>query len=126
MQINSVANTSYSEVQGNDGFKKIKQSLQSLNSALDSGNLSDAKAALAQLQKNAPAQASSDKNPMAAKMEALSKAVDSGDLNGAREAFTDIKKTMSQRPSGTPPKGAFPSDSEQKIDSNRGTIDMLA
>ena len=102
---------------------KVRQSFQSLGSALDSGNLSDAKEALDQLKKNAPARASSS-DPISAKMETLSEAVDSGDLEAAQDAFADVKKTMSERPAkgggpvggaggpppgGPPPVGAPPS-----------------
>ena len=100
MELSAISSRSYSAIQGNDGFAKAKQSFQNLGKALESGNLSDAKEALAQLQANAPAQAKNDKNPMSAKMEALSKAVESGDLKAAQEAYSDIKKTMSQRPTG--------------------------
>ncbi|MCE9611648.1 MAG: hypothetical protein K8R23_15730 [Chthoniobacter sp.] len=94
----------------------MKQAFQSLGTALDSGNLSDAKAALAQLEKNAPPGAAKAGNPLSAKIEALSKAIDSGDLKAAKEAFADIKKTIAQgppkgagrhgRPSGPPPGGS--------------------
>ena len=128
MEISAISSRSYAAIQGNDGFAKAKQSFQNLGKALESGNLSDAKEALAQLQANAPAQAKNDKNPMSAKMEALSKAVESGDLKAAQEAYSDIKKTMSQRPSGgggrpaggAPPSGAGKSsDTSETSDSNK-------
>ena len=78
MEISSTTSRPFSAVQGSDGFAKAKQSFQNLGKALESGSLSDAKEALAQLQKNAPAQAKNDNNPMSAKMEALSKALDAG------------------------------------------------
>jgi len=118
MQISSVTSGASSALQGNDKFAKIKQSFNNLGSALESGNLSDAKAALEELQKNAPKQASDPSNPMSQKMDALSKAIDSGDLKAAQDAFADIKKTMSQRPagrpSGPPPGGAAPSGGARK------------
>lgn len=113
MQISSATGGALSALQGNDRFAKIKQSFNNLGSALESGNLSDAKTALAELQKNAPKQAGGSSNPMSQKMEALSKAIDSGDVKAAQDAYADIKQTMSQRPagrpSGPPPGGAPPS-----------------
>src|ERR1019366_9860965 len=100
MQISSVTSGAPSALQGNDRFAKIKQSFDDLGSALQSGNLSDAKTALERLQKNAPKQASDASNPMSQKMDALSKAIDSGDVKAAQDAFADMKKTMSQRPAG--------------------------
>jgi hypothetical protein len=100
MEISAVSNRPYAAMQGSDGFAKAKQSFQNLGKALDAGNLTDAKKALAQLQANAPAQAKNDNNPMSAKIEALNKAVDSGDLKAAQGAYSDIKETMSQRPTG--------------------------
>jgi hypothetical protein len=58
--------------------------------------LSDAKEALAKLEKNAPPGADKAGNPLSAKIEALSKVPDSGDLKTAKEAFADIKKTIAQ------------------------------
>ena len=120
MQISSVNNISYQPAEGAQSFAKIKQAFQKLGSSLESGNLADAKEALAQLQKNAPKQSGQDSNPMSAKLDALSKAVDSGDLKAAQDAYADVKKTMSERPSGggrsgraggPPPGGAPPSGS---------------
>ena len=121
MQISSVTSGALSALQGNDRFAKIKQSFDNLGSALESGNLSDAKTALEEIQKNAPKNASNSSNPMAQKMEALSKAIDSGDVKAAQDAYADIKQTMSQRPagrpSGPPPGGAPPSDGAGKSSS---------
>ena len=100
MEIGSVSSRSFAAMQGTGSFAKAQQSFQSLGKALDAGNLTDAKNALAQLQANAPAQAKNDKNPMSAKIAALNKAVESGDLEAAKKAYSDIKETMSQRPSG--------------------------
>jgi hypothetical protein len=100
MEISAISSRTNLAMQGSDGFAKAKQSFQNLGKALDSGNLSDAKEALAQLQANALAQAKNDKNPMSAKMDALNKAVESGDLEAAQKAYADIKETMSKRPTG--------------------------
>ena len=122
MQISSVTGGALSALQGNDRFAKIKQSFDDLGSALESGNLSDAKTALADLQKNAPKQTSNSSDPMSQKMDALSKAIDSGDVKAAQSAYADIKQTMSQRPagrpSGPPPGGAPPSGGAGKASSS--------
>ncbi len=114
-------------------LKALLQIGQDLGKALESGNLSDAKEALEQLQTNAPAQAKNNSNPMSAKMEALSKAVESGDLKAAQEAYADIKKTMSQRPSGgggraggaggPPPGGGVPPSGAGKSSDTSETSD---
>jgi hypothetical protein len=115
MQINSLTSSPFPATGSGNPFAKIKQSFEKLGSALDSGDLSEAKKALAQLQQNAPAQAGAANNPLSKKIETLSKAVDSGDLKGAQDAYADIKKTMSRRPpagadrAGGPAAGAAPS-----------------
>jgi hypothetical protein len=120
MDISSVTSTSYQSVSGSDPMAKMKQLFQSLGSALDSGNLSEAKNALAQLQKNAPANSSDGNNPISAKVEKLSKAIESGDLKAAKDAYADIKKTMSQGPTsqGRGPGGASPGGSKQSSGAN--------
>ena len=122
MDISSVTSTSYQAVSGSDPMAKMKQLFQSLGSALDSGNLSDAKNALAQLQKNAPANSSDGNNPISAKVEKLSKAIESGDLKAAKDTYADIKKTMSQGPTNQAraggPGGASPGGSKQSSGAN--------
>jgi ribosomal protein S20 len=119
MQISSIGNSSFPPAGAVESIANIKQSIQKLGSALESGNLSDAKDALAQLKKNAPAQAGKDNDPIRSKIETLSKAVDSGDLKAAQQAYADVKKTISQQrpaaggpqargPGGAPPRGAPP------------------
>lgn len=135
MQISSVTGGALSALQGNDRFAKTKQSFENLGSALESGNLSDAKKALEELQKNAPKNASNASNPMSQKMEALTKAIDSGDVKSAQDAYADIKKTMAQRPagrpSGPPPGGAPPSggagktSGTEKSSSSNKTYDKM-
>ena len=118
MDISSVTSTSYQSVSGSDPMAKMKQLFQSLGSALDSGNLSDAKNALTQLQKNAPANSSDGNNPISAKVEKLSKAIESGDLKAAKDAYADIKKTMSQGPPNQARAGASPGGSKQSSGAN--------
>ena len=121
MQVTAISSRSSATAQASSVLDKVKQSFQSLGTALESGNLSDAKDALTQLQKKAPAQAGNTSNPIGTKMEVLSKAVDSGDLKAAKAAYADIKKTLSERPAtgsaptrgagGPPPSGGGKSSS---------------
>lgn len=117
MEISSVSNPSYQPMSSGDPMAKMKQLFQNLGNALDSGNLSDAKDALAQLQKNAPTLADNGNNSLNAKVEKLTKAVESGDLKAAKDAYTDIKKTMSQGPGSQGraggPGGASPGGAKQ-------------
>jgi len=75
MQINSVTNQSYVPPQRSEGFTKVKQAFQNLESALESGSLSDAKEALTQLQKFAPPRSDKSSDPMIEKMETLNKSL---------------------------------------------------
>jgi soluble cytochrome b562 len=129
MQISSITGGALSALQGNDRFAKIKQSFENLGSALESGNLSDAKTALADLQKNAPKKARDSSNPMSQKMDALSKAIDSGDVKAAQAAYADIKQTTSQRPagrpSGAPPGGAGKTSGTEGSSSSNKTYDKM-
>jgi hypothetical protein len=105
-------------VRGVDRFAKAKQAFDDLGSALQSGDLTTAKQALAERQKNAPQKANKGSNPLADKIDALGKAIDSGDVAGARQAYADIKSALAQRapraggppvggplPGGAPPRG---------------------
>ena len=129
MEISSVNNPSYQALSSSNPMAKMKQLFQDIGNALDSGNLSDAKDALAQLQKNAPANSSDGNNPISAKVEKLSKAVDSGDLNAAKDAYADIKKTMSQGPTsqrgagGAPPGGGKQSSSTSESSNSTKSYD---
>jgi hypothetical protein len=100
MNISSINNAPAQPAEGVESYGKIKQSFKKLGIALESGNLSDAKEALAQMENSAPTQPDGDINPMKAKAEILIKAVDSGDLKAAQAAYADIKKTVSQHPPG--------------------------
>ena len=97
-------------------FTKIKQDFDSLGSALESRNLSDAKKAFAQLQKDAPTQGGTGTNPMKSDIDSLGKALDSGDLKAAQEAYSKIQDKMSQGPPAGGPGGAK-NASESKADS---------
>jgi hypothetical protein len=105
----SSSNTQYTPPNA-DQMAKVKQDFQTLGDALQSGNLSSAKEAYAQLQKDAPAKDSQKDNPIAAQVEAIGKALDSGDIETAKNAFNKVTETISQRPSmgknGGKPSGA--------------------
>jgi soluble cytochrome b562 len=127
MQISSIVSRSFPTASDNAVFNKMKQTFADLGKALESGNLSDAKTALAALEENAPAKNEKGNNPMSAKMEALTKALNSGDVEAAKDAYADIKKTMAQKPSGgsqargaggPPPGGAPPSGAPKTADSD--------
>jgi hypothetical protein len=87
-----------SQTQGasnSDPMAQMKANFDDLGSALKSGNISDAKAAFAKLQQNAPSQGSQP-----SEIESLSKALDSGNLKGAQAAYSSIQDKMSQGPQG--------------------------
>ena len=113
MQVGSVSSAALQRAGAADTLAKAKQSFDKLGSALESGNLSDAKDALANLQKNAP-KGPKGANPIRDKIDALNQAVDSGDLKAAQTAYADVKSAMSQRrgaggrPPGGPPPGGRP------------------
>jgi len=132
MQISLNTSSTALVQQGSDKMAGIKQAFQSLESALQSGDLAAAKDAYAQLQKNAPPSRSGDQgnNPMQQKMDALGKALDSGDLEAARSAYADIKSAMAQRPApaggqgGRPAGGPMPGGGGQAVSaSNSVTYD---
>lgn len=100
MQISSVSNNSYDPTQVGASAGNMKKLFQNLGKALNSGNLSDAKAALSQLQQNGPRGASDTSNPMSQQIDALTKAINSGDLKSAQDAYSNIQKTMAQGPIG--------------------------
>jgi hypothetical protein len=77
-----------------NSLAQIKQDLDKLNSTLKSGDLSAAKEAFAQLQKDTP----SGKNPLSSDMKSLGEALDSGDLTAAQEAYDNIQSMVSQGP----------------------------
>lgn len=115
---------------------QIKQAFQNLGSALESGNLTDAKAALTDLQKAAPQKGGPANDPMAAKVETLSKAIDAGDLKGAQTAFEDIKKSVPKKPQGMGgpggpppggrrPEGSGPTSGASKTSSSTKTYDKM-
>ena len=110
MQINFNTGGTAPVQQGSNKMAAVKQAFQSLDSALQSGDLNAAKDAYALLQKNAPPSRAGDQsnNPMQQKMDTLGKALESGDLGAARSAYADIKSAMAQRPASTGGQGGRP------------------
>lgn len=118
MQISGISGGSQLSGVSENPFSQMKQLFKKVGTALDSGDITGAKTALAQLKKIAPASDGNQENPVAAKMDELSKALDSGDLKTAQKAFASIQNLASQnrttisgagprgpRPSGPPPSG---------------------
>ena len=92
---------------GTDAMAQMKKSFDSLGSALELGNLDDAKAAVTQLEANGPKGSSDSNNPMSADMATLKSALSSGDVEAAKAAYAKIKEKMSQGPpSGGAPGGS--------------------
>lgn len=97
--------TSLSTAVGNDPYsasnpQKIRADLQSIEQALQSGDLDSAKSAYAQLQNDAPwlakaanGQATSGNAPVS-NFSALGTALQSGDVAGAQKAFAQLQQTM--------------------------------
>jgi soluble cytochrome b562 len=94
-------------------MEQMKKSFDALGSALQSGNLDEAKKAFAELKKNAPSQGAGGDDPMSKDMDAVQKALDSGDVKGAQEAFAKIQEKMSQGPPKGAPAGGKPQGSQQ-------------
>ena len=124
MQIGSATTGATQHASGDGRFAKIKQAFEDLGSALESGNLSDAKQALEKLQKSGPKPPGGASNPMGQKLEALGKAIDSGDTKSAQAAFAEIKQAIAQRPAGRPegppPGGRPPSGGAGKASGTGG------
>ena len=118
MQLGAVGGSSFAALQQGTGPPAVvKQAFQDLETAVGSGNLDDAKKALANLAaatdgrvtapaapKPAPTGASGPPkndlraNPMSDRMDALKKAVDSGDVKAAQTAWADLKQGLAQGP----------------------------
>lgn len=104
MQISSVSTTT--NAPDFKAFRQARETFESIGKGLDSGDLDEARAALEQFQKNAPAHPNDGNDPVARQMETLSKAIDSGDLAAAKTAYADASKTLANAPRrGAPPAG---------------------
>jgi hypothetical protein len=80
-------------------YKKIKEDMQALSTALQSGNLSSAQGAFAVLEQDAPSLAAASQNtattnPRAQALAALGSALQSGNITQAQQAFTALQQTM--------------------------------
>lgn len=113
MQISGISGVSHFSGASDNPFSQMKQLFKKVGTALESGDITGAKTAMAQLKKIAPPSDGNQENPVAAKMDELSKALDSGDLKTAQNAFASIQKAVSQRPpaagGGSGPRGPRPS-----------------
>ncbi len=99
MQLGAVGGSSLAALQQGTGPPvAVKQAFQDLETAVGSGNLDDAKKALAQLDESGPPKNDLRANPMSDKMDALKKAVDSGDVKAAQSAWADLKQGIAQGP----------------------------
>ena len=74
----------------------IEKLFEKLGAALKSGNLSEAKDAFAQLQKNAPAKSAgaTGTDPLSSDIDSLGKALDSGDLKAAQDAYSALQSKL--------------------------------
>jgi hypothetical protein len=75
-------------------FKQVKADFKALSDALNSGDVSSAQSAYAQLQKDLPQKAQSADSSTSGDtpMSALGKALQSGDLAGAQQAFATLQQ----------------------------------
>jgi hypothetical protein len=111
MTISAISsNSGILQTSGTNPMSQMKKYFDDLGSALQSGNLDDAKKAFSQLEANAPDKGTDSNNPMNADMESLKSALASGDVTAAKEAYTKIKEKMSQGP----PAGQAPSGSSNQ------------
>ncbi|MES2309538.1 MAG: hypothetical protein V4507_11845 [Verrucomicrobiota bacterium] len=101
--INSVSSSGvYANPPQDSRFSQRKQAFDSLTQAINSGDISAAQTAYAQLQKLQNGGSSSQdshsndssKNPGAQDFEALGTALKSGDLNAAKEALTKLQQDI--------------------------------
>jgi hypothetical protein len=110
MSISSISSTGNTyQMSGSNPMAQMKKNFDVLGSALSSGNLDDAKKALAEIQKNVP---KDGKTP--SEITNMQQALDSGDLKSAQQAYSKIQQKMSQgRPQGGPQQGGQPSQGGQ-------------
>ncbi len=93
MRVESSNSTSVQAIQRGSRAANGKQTFDDLGKALESGDLTSAKVAFAQLQKNAPPEADQVTNPLSDKIDKLSQALDAGDLSAAKDAYNDIRQS---------------------------------
>jgi hypothetical protein len=135
----STISSSVSSLQASqtDFFARLKQDFDSLGSALKSSDLSKAKEAFAQLQKDVPSQSGKSNTPLSSDMKSLGNALESGDLKAAQMAYENIQAKVSQgppagrgggtsRPSGSGNASQSSSQTYDKRDTNKdGVVSAL-
>jgi soluble cytochrome b562 len=84
----------------NSPLAKLKEEFDKIGKALKSGNVTDAKDALTQIQKGLSAKTGSGINPVSSDIASLGKTLDSGDIKAAQQAFSRIQEKLFQ---GRPP-----------------------
>jgi hypothetical protein len=99
MSVSGISSKLYSfqENQSNS-LTRIRNDFDRLGSALQSGDLSDAKQALAQLQQDISCQGVAGSNPLSSDLESLGTALDSGDIEAAQKTYESIKAKLTQGP----------------------------
>jgi hypothetical protein len=76
-------------------FQQWRQQFQALGNALQSGNLSQAQSAFAQLMQNGPtAQSGQQNSTLTNDLNALSTALQSGNVSDAQKAFATLQQDM--------------------------------
>lgn len=107
---------------------RFETSMNKLSSALDSGDVSAAKAALSSMKpKNAPVDApkGSQDNPVAKAFNSISSALDRGDVSSAKETLSSLKSQMKNAPAGGP-SGTPPSDSSESFGVSDKSLNLMA
>jgi len=91
-------------------FAKVKEDFENIGKALQSGDISAAKTAYSQLQKDAPAKVANTSDPLSTDITNLSKALDSSDLKAAQKAYANIQDNAAKGAAsgGKPPEGGKP------------------
>jgi septal ring factor EnvC (AmiA/AmiB activator) len=110
MTVTSTSTTVAAPIPCQSGCKQTKADFQSLSTALQNGDLTGAKAAFAQLQKDNPrlaqslnsssSDASSSGNSRTADLQSLGSALQSGDLSGAQQALAKVQQDAPAQGSG--------------------------
>jgi soluble cytochrome b562 len=91
------SNTSLYQMNQNSPLAKLKEEFDKIGKALKSGNVSDAKDALTQIQKGLSAQTGSGINPVSSDIASLGKTLDSGDIKAAQQSLSKIQEKLSLR-----------------------------
>jgi hypothetical protein len=94
------SNTGYYQTNQNGSLARLKEEFDKIGKALKSGNVSDAKDVLTQIQKGLSAKTGSGINPVSSDITSLGKTLDSGDIKAAQQTFSKIQEKLSQ---GRPP-----------------------